>query len=110
MRSEEVGKGMIILKKHRTKSGLIVALCDDDIVGKKFSENDAVLDLSSDFYKGEKKGDDEVLETCKNAYIINAVGNYAVSFLIKNDFVNEKNVIKVSGIPFVQCLLLQNEI
>jgi hypothetical protein len=43
----------MILKEHKSHDGkCVIALCDDDILGKKFEENGLQLDLTSSFYKG----------------------------------------------------------
>ena len=100
----------MIIKEHKSSSGIIVALCDENIIGKKYSENGLLLDLSSDFYKGKKTSIEEVEKKCKRAYIINAVGEKCIEFLKKKGLANEKNVVRIKNIPFVQCLLLENEV
>jgi len=100
----------MIVKEHKSKSGLIVALCDEKIMGEKFLENGLVLDLSSDFYKGKKSSEKEAEERCKRAYIINAVGKESVQIIRKLGLIGEKNIIKIKGIPFAQCLIVENEI
>jgi len=100
----------MIVKKHRTAGGILVAICDENIFGKKFSEDGKMLDLSADFYKGEKMDGETALRVCKSAYIINSVGEKSVALLTKNKFVSEKNIIKIKGIPFAQCIVLENEI
>ena len=99
----------MIIKKHKSSRGLIVALCDDSILGKKFCDGDAVLDLSSDFYSGERVDGDDALKICRRAYIINAAGRDSVSFLIKNKFIGNKSMIRVGGVPYAQCLITGNE-
>ncbi|MEM4337090.1 MAG: DUF424 family protein [Candidatus Woesearchaeota archaeon] len=99
----------MIIKEHKTRSGNIIAICDSSIIGKKFVEGDAVLDLSSDFYRGKKSSKEEILSKCKKAYIINAVGEETINLLLSQKIISEKNIIKVQGIPFAQCILIENE-
>jgi hypothetical protein len=100
----------MIAKEHRSKSGIILSLCDDNIIGKKYSENGLVLDLSADFYKGEKVDDSNAEKMCKRAYIINAAGKNAMMLIKKLGLINEKNILVIKNIPFAQCLMIQNEI
>ena len=44
----------MIVKIHNNEGRLILAICDKDILGKKFVEEKKQLDLSSGFYKGEQ--------------------------------------------------------
>jgi len=100
----------MIVAEHKSKSGVIVSLCDADIIGKKYSENGLVLDLSSDFYKGKKMNKSDAEEKCRKSYIMNCVGEKSVGLVKKMGFVSEKNIIKIKGIPFCQCLIMQNEV
>ena len=100
----------MIVKEHRSKSGTIVALCDEDLAGKKYSENGLLLDLSSDFYAGEKINEKDAEKKCKRAYIVNAVGEKSVGLIKRLGFVGDENIKKIKNIPFAQCLLLQNEL
>jgi len=100
----------MIVAEHRSDSGLVVSLCDDNIIGKKYSENGLVLDLSSDFYKGKKMKEEDAEKECKKAYIVNCAGKKSVELVKKLGFVTEKNIIKIKDIPFCQCLMIQNEI
>lgn len=100
----------MIVAEHKSDSGRVVSLCDDSIIGKKYSEKGLVLDLSSDFYKGKKMKKEDAEKECKKAYIVNCAGKKSVELVKKLGFVTEKNIIKIKDIPFCQCLIIQNEI
>lgn len=100
----------MIARQHKTNRGLIVALCDKKLLGKKFSEGDAIIDLSADFYKGEEVSEETALKICKKAYLVNAAGEKSVRLLLSNGFLEEKNIICIAKIPFAQCMILENEV
>ena len=53
----------MLVKVHKNTEGqILLAICDDDLIGKKFEEGNLQLDLSSDFYKGEEKSEDEIMD------------------------------------------------
>ncbi|HZX45234.1 MAG TPA: DUF424 domain-containing protein [Candidatus Nanoarchaeia archaeon] len=96
----------MIIKIHRAHEGRkLVALCDNELIGKVFEEGDAFLDLRLKFYAGEEKGRDEVLEALKNASIVNAVGKESVGLLVSAKIVEEKCILKVNGIPHAQAVI-----
>lgn len=96
----------MIVKVHRTADGrTILAICDSDLIGKKFEEKGLQLDLTSNFYKGEEKNIGEILGLFKTAYIINLVGKKAVELGVKEGVVDKKDIIYVKGVPHVQVLL-----
>ncbi len=96
----------MIVKMHKTSDKkLVLAVCDGDLVGKKFEEGNRVLDLTGGFYKGDEKSEEDVINLLKKAYIANLVGENSVKLAIKAGFVNKDSVIEVKGIPHAQVLM-----
>ena len=93
----------MIVKKHRAPGGrLVLAVCDDDILGKRFSEGELQLDLSSNFYDGAKMTEEETEKLFRSASIINFVGKKAVRLGLKSKLISESRIITISGIPHAQ--------
>ncbi len=98
----------MIVKVHKTHDGRrIIAICDSDLIGKKFEEKGLQLDLRPNFYKGEEKDEKESYELIKTAYIVNAAGEKSINFCIKEKIIEKDNVKKIKKIPYAQCLILQ---
>jgi hypothetical protein len=96
----------MILKKHVDPSGQqIIAICDSDIACKRFEENNTQLDLSSDFYKGDKISPDKLISMIRKAYVINAVGQKTIDLLIKECLLTEENIKYISGIPYAMVVI-----
>jgi hypothetical protein len=96
----------MIVKIHKTQDGKkIVAVCDEDLIGKKFKEGNIRLDLSSDFYNGEKKSEEETKKIFDDAYVVNIVGEKAVNLGKKAGIVLEDNIIYVKKVPHAQAIL-----
>lgn len=96
----------MIVKAHKTQDGRnILAICDDGLIGKKFVEKNLQLDLSSSFYKGEKKSEEGVKQLIKDSYIVNIVGKKSIGFCLKLGVVNKENIIKIKKIPHAQAIL-----
>ena len=96
----------MIVKVHKTQEGKkIVAVCDEELIGKKLKEKNIQLDLSSGFYNGEKKSEEDILKLFDEAYIVNLVGENAVNLGKKAGIVLEENVLYVHKIPHVQAIL-----
>jgi len=90
------------VKIHKTENKDIVAVCDEDLLGKKFEEKELILDVSEEFYKGEKMDEAKTLEIMKKADILNIVGEKSIDLASKNDIVSKMNIIKIKGIPHAQ--------
>ncbi|MCK5594251.1 MAG: DUF424 family protein [Candidatus Aenigmarchaeota archaeon] len=91
---------MFILKTHNTDTGNIVAVSDSNLLGKRFEENDTVLDISDDFYDGKKADIDTIISaisTCTSAIII---GDNIISELKKNNVLTPEHILFVSKTPY----------
>src|SRR5271157_5358096 len=97
---------MIYIKKHKTDNGVMLAMCDADLIDKVLSEGDVEINLKnySGFYKGDlidpkniRKIIDE--ETIHSA---NVVGKEAVGAAIENDIIEKSHVKTVDKIPYAQ--------
>jgi hypothetical protein len=98
----------MIVKKHLKGGRLIVAVCDKNLLGKKFEEGERILDCTSDFYKGEERTPEETIPLLKEAFTVDFVGEESVGMAIKEGLVDEGNVVKVQEIPHAQCLFMRD--
>ena len=97
----------MIVKKHKTHDGrLILAVCDSDLIGKKFNEGDMQLDLCSDFYQGEERSDEDIAKLFRCAYVVNLVGEKAVNLGLKEKIIDKAHVIQIKKIPHAQCVIV----
>ena len=99
----------MIVKVHNTQDGQsIVAICDTDLLGKKIEEGNLQLDLSSDFYKGIERNEEDVIRILKSVYIANLVGKESIALAKKLGFLEEEHVKFIGGIPHAQIVLVSN--
>ena len=96
----------MIVKIHKTDDGrLILAVCDSELIGKKFEEGNKQLDLDSDFYKGEEKTEKETADLMRNSYILNIVGEKSVGLAIKEGLANKETINRISQVPYAQIII-----
>lgn len=95
----------MIVKTHEAYGKIVLAICDDELLGKIFEEKDLILDMSSRFFAGQKVDDIELMNFIKKAHIINAVGEKCIRILIENNIITKKDVKRINNIPNVQILL-----
>jgi hypothetical protein len=98
----------MIVKKHQRQGRLLIAVCDKEILGRKFEEGDKVLDLTSDFYDGEETDEEDIKALLKDAYLLDFVGEKALEFALNNDLVDKGHIIKVDNIPHASCLFMKD--
>ena len=98
---------MILAKIQIINGRKLVAVCDADLLGKKFEENDLQLDLTGEFYKGEETSEAQFTEMVEGAYIVNFVGKEAVELGIKKGLIKKENILTVSKVPHAQAFVME---
>ena len=88
---------------------LVVAICDSDILGKKFEEGKMQLDVRENFYKGNDVSENEAIKIMqvqkREDATFNIVGKNSISAALKAGIISEEAVGHVSKIPFALVLL-----
>ncbi len=94
-----------IIKTYRD----IIAVCDEDILGKRFEEGKFQLDVKENFYKGKEMTEELVIEIMKKFSgedaTFNIVGKNSVNAALNAGIISEEGVGKIKGIPFALVLL-----
>jgi len=99
----------MITKTHKNhENKIVVAVCDSELLGKKYEEDNKQLDLTSDFYQGEEKEDVAIGDLMRNADSVNLVGEKAVKLAIDEEIIDEEHVKKIAGIPYAQIAVLRD--
>lgn len=96
----------LYIKEYSFESGLLVAVCDKELVGKNFEEGGLSLKITEHFYKGEEASEREATASLKRATIANLVGKRAVQCALENDLIEETSIISVDGVPHAQMVKL----
>lgn len=98
----------MILKVHEVvQTGfteVVVALCDDVLVGKYLGGD---FFVNPRFYKGRKCSRKRALESIGQASIVNAVGEESVKLLLDNKIIGEDGVVTIGGVPHAQVVVLK---
>ena len=94
-----------IHKSYRT----VVAVCDSELIGKKFEQDIYQLDVRESFYKGDLLTEDQVVHTLKK-YVIedatfNIIGSKSVKAAEKAGIIKSEEVSRIQDIPFTLILI-----
>ena len=97
---------MIVAKVHKSEDGrMVLAVCDKDLLGKKFEQGELLLDLTSDFYDGKEVKEEDLKMMFKGSYVVNVVGKESVAMALKEGIIQQENVVKVKDVPYAQALI-----
>lgn len=99
---------MVLVKLHKKDGRILVTVCDTNLLGKKFEEGTAQLDLTGDFYKGEEKDSEEAGDLIRNADHVNLVGEKSVHLGVHEGVIDADHVRKVNGIPYAHAIVVHD--
>ena len=98
MASEE----KVYVKIYNVGSEVLVAACDRDVLGKRFSEGTVSIEVNEVFYKGTLMNISEAIKIISRATIANLVGNRIVNKAIKAGLVHPDAVLKIGDVLHAQ--------
>ena len=94
----------MIVRERQTEEGLLVAVCDSDVLGKTFEEGEVTLTVTEEFYDGEEVDGEGVVDALSRATVANIVGTEAVGVAIDAGIIDEANVLAVDSTLHAQLL------
>jgi hypothetical protein len=97
------GKGyMISIKIYKQGKDLLIGACDEKLIGKKFTDGKFQIDVSKEFYDGERISPGILKKYLADATIANLVGKETIKCAIELGLVDPECVIRIKGIPHAQ--------
>lgn len=96
----------MILTERRTDRGLLVTVCDPDVLGETYENGDVEFTVNEEFYGGDTADADEVRESLARANVANLVGVDVVDLAIEEGYVEEANVLELDGTVHAQFMRL----
>jgi len=87
----------------------IVAICDSNLIGKTFEENNRCIFINPNFFNGEEKSEQDILEIIEKGtyedYTFNIVGKESVALALKAGIIRLEGITEIQGIPIALVLL-----
>ena len=97
---------MISIKIHRAPSEIILAACDEDILGKTFSGDGMKFTVSEGFYNGYLVTEEEFVDHLDEYTIMNLAGDRVIALAIENGHVSEDGIIEIGELKHAQVVKL----
>jgi len=86
----------------RWPQGVLLAVCDAELLGKVLREGNLVFEVREDFYKGSKMSAGEAVDLMKQSTVVNMVGQRIVGEALERGLVHPEAVLEISGVPHAQ--------
>lgn len=94
---------MFRIKLYENSGKTVFAICDSEILGKVFEENECILDVDEAFFGGKKAGLKEIKKIAnhiRESHTSNIIGNRIVAELIKECVLKESAVKEICKVKY----------
>jgi len=99
---------MICIKLHKSYRN-VLAVCDSNLIGKRFEQKNKQLDCKESFYKDEEISYEKAVQLMKfqskEDASFNIVGDESIKAAQEAGIINLENIGTVKEIPFILILL-----
>ena len=99
---DNIDQQEIYLKIYRNGRDVLMAVCDCDLLGKKFVEGQLQVEICQEFFGDRKASIEEFERALDGATIANFVGKCAVRHAIRLGYVDENKILVIDGVPCAQ--------
>lgn len=96
----------LLLTERETPEGVVVSVCDADLLGETYEEGRVSLTVTEEFYGGDPASAEEIAAALGRAKTANIVGEEAVAAAVEAGFVDPGNVLDVDGTVHAQYVRL----
>lgn len=93
---------MIYVKVYRVQGEVLLAACDEELLGKTFREGELKLEVKERFYGGEKVNEEELGALLDEATIANLTGERCVSKAVELGYIDPERILYIDGVPHAQ--------
>jgi len=97
---------MFRMKVYNVGKEVLVAVCDSDLVGETFCENNYKIEITEKFYGAKEVDEEAVRKALMNATIANLSGEKSVKLAIQIGIVEEGHVLKIGRCWHAQMVVL----
>ncbi|HKM13754.1 MAG TPA: DUF424 family protein [Candidatus Methanomethylophilaceae archaeon] len=97
---------MIRARIHKHGDERLLAACDEELLGRTFSEGVVKVTISENFYGMDTMTEETLGERMGSVTIMNLFGERTIAVGIEKGFVEPENVLIVAGIKHAQVVLL----
>jgi len=94
-----------VIKSYRD----VVAICDKELLGKKFEEGKFQLDVKESFFKGKESSREETFKIMKDMKLedstFNIIGEKSIKTALEAGIISEEGIGKINNTPFALILM-----
>ena len=91
---------------HVHSDDVILAACDEDILGMTFRGDGMKITVTESFYKGESLEREAFVERMKSVSVMNLVWNEVVRIASEEGYVSPGSIVEIGGVKHAQVVMM----
>ena len=95
---------MISIKVYKQGDDLVIGACDEQLLGKTFRDGKLQIDVSKNFYDGDRITTKTLEKFLTDATIANLVGKETIACAVKLGLIDPNCILRIKGIPHAQMI------
>jgi uncharacterized protein len=98
--------GRIVMRVHRVRAEVVLAACDEELVGRQLSVGTAgrTVQVSSQFYGERAVSDEELVWALHKATIVNLLGERVLSVARREGLIGPGGTGLLGGVPHAEII------
>jgi hypothetical protein len=92
----------VYAKLSKCGDNVLLAACDEELLGEILRDGKIVFTVGEDFYKGSKMLVEDAVELMRESTIVNMVGPNIVNKAIEQGLVHPDGVLNICNVPHAQ--------
>ena len=97
---------MIYVRLHQAADDIILAACDEEVLGKTFTGDGVKITVSERFYNGELVSEETFVQRMGPVTIMNLVGERVIALAMEQGHVSEGGILDIGGVKHAQVVKL----
>jgi hypothetical protein len=94
----------VYAKLQKSGDYILLAICDEELLGKVLEDGKLVFKVGEEFYKGPKMPVTEAIALVEESTVVNMIGTNIVNKAISCGLVHPEAVLNICGIPHAQII------
>src|SRR3989338_2333297 len=92
------------VKIHKSSSRAVIAICDNDLLGKKFEQDIRELNIRESFFKSQQMSKEEILNLMRaesSTATFNIIGKDSINVAIQAGIIEKEAIKRIKNVPFI---------
>lgn len=97
-----------IARTIKYENTILLNICDEELLGKTVKGGNVDMEISRDYFGGEKVSEDEAIKLVRRSSIINLAGSRIVEKVVNQKLASERAVKRVGPVSFLMIYKFSN--